>query len=54
MFTSDARAASALLDWKIGGEPSAVQRPWAEARGTLPKVPMPYYPPVLVIAVRDE
>ena len=33
---------------------AAVQRPWAEARGTLPKVPMPWHPPVLVIAVRDE
>ena len=29
---------------------AAVQRPWAEARGTLPKVPMPWHPPVLVIA----
>ena len=26
----------------------------AEAKGTLPKVPMPWHPPVLVIAVRDE
>ena len=33
---------------------AAVQRPWAEAKGTLPKVPMPWHPPVLVIAVRDE
>ena len=33
---------------------AAVQCPWAEAKGTLPKVPMPWHPPVLVIAVRDE
>ena len=33
---------------------AAVQRPWEEAMGTLPKVPMPWHPPVLVIAVWDE
>ena len=31
-----------------------MQRPWAEAKGTLPKVPMPWHPQVLVIAVRAE
>ena len=43
---------------EICGEPSteysSVQRPWAETTGTLPKVPMPWHPSVLVIAVSDE
>ena len=33
---------------------ATVQWPWAEAKGTLPKVPMLWHPPVLVIAVWDE
>ena len=33
---------------------ATVQHPYAEAEGTLPKVPMPWNPPVMVIAVRDE
>ena len=32
---------------------AAVQRPWAEAKGTLPKGPMPWQPPVLVM-MSDE
>ena len=33
---------------------AAVQHQWVEANGTLPKVPMPWHPPVLVIAVWDQ
>ena len=42
---------------EICGEPStecssaAVQRPWVEATGTLPRVPVLWHPPMLVIAV---
>ena len=39
---------------KVQLRAAAVQHPWVEAKVTLPKVPMPWHPPVLVIAVRDK